>query len=221
MLLGEVSSRPARTRLGASWDGMALDASYGSTETGTIGAACEHDRMHLLLAGHILEVRNDQGIQPALPGVTGELVTTTLNNFARPLIRYATGDVVSIEDGAACPCDIPLPTVAVHGRSAESIRVGNMTVSVLDLESVLYRIDGITGYLVQLRRPQGSAARLILERDVDFAGDPKMLCARASEAYAEVGIRWDQVISVGQLSVLAKAGGSQKNWKRTNVEWTD
>jgi phenylacetate-CoA ligase len=221
MLLGEVSTRPLRARLGAAWGAAAVDVSYGSTETGTIGASCEYDRMHLLLAGHIVELRDGRTVKPISPGASGELVTTTLNNFARPLIRFGTGDVVTIGDGGPCPCGLQLPTMTVQGRQTEEISVRGAQVSVQDLESVVYGFDGVTGYLIQLRKPDGRNARLVLERDVDFTGDADTMCVQVQERFSAAGVHWDQVIAVSQLSALTKSGGSQKNWKRTNIDWVD
>ncbi|WP_063770148.1 phenylacetate--CoA ligase family protein [Streptacidiphilus melanogenes] len=221
MLLGEVSTPALRSRLALEWDARALDASYGSTETGTIAASCEHDRLHVLLPGQFVELWDGERATPLEPGRSGELVTTTLNNFARPLLRYGTGDLVTADVGTDCRCGVALPTLTVHGRESDGISVHGVPVSVAEVESVVYQEPGVTGYLIQLVRPEGHRARLVLERDVDFDGDEQALCDDVRERFAGHGLLWDQVVLVGQLPTLTKAGGSQKNWKRTNVQWVE
>lgn len=221
MLLGEVSTPPLRERLAREWQAAALNASYGSTETGTVAACCEEDRLHLLAHSHIAELLTDDGPLEAAPGRTGELVVTPLNNHARPLLRYRTGDIVTVEAGQGCPCGLPLPVLTVHGRSTEGISVAGTEVTVETLERIVYTTPGVTGYLVQLKRPDGTAARLVLERDVDFAEDEDSLLDAVRARSSALGIDWTQVVLVSQLPQTTKAGGSQKNWKRTNTQWMD
>jgi len=80
--------------------------------------------------------------------------------------------------------------------------------------SVVYQDHRLTGYLIQLR---GDAARLIMERDVDVTERDTELAAAARERFDAAGITWDAIAVVSQLPATTKAGGSQKNWKRTNV----
>jgi phenylacetate-CoA ligase len=209
-----VSLAAQRRKLGLDWGADVLDASYGSTETGTIAATCEHGRLHLLQHGHLLEVRDGDTVRPLEPGVSGELVTTTLNNFARPLLRYATGDVVEVSR-RPCPCGLSLPTVRVRGRGVDGLTLRGSALSEHLLGSIVYEDPRLTGYLVQLREG-GDAARLVLERDVDVADDADIveLARRRSE---RAGVRWDDVVVVSQLPATSKSGGSQKSWKRTNV----
>ncbi|MGC4805380.1 phenylacetate--CoA ligase family protein [Micromonospora sp. DT233] len=219
MLLGEVSTSALRARLAEQWQAEALDVSYGSTETGTIAASCPLDRLHLLAHGFAAEILEDGRLWAAEPGRSGELVVTTLNNYARPLVRYSTGDLVSVGD---CPCGLGLPVLTVHGRAADQIVVAGVEISAGQVEDVVYGTAGVTGYLVQLKRSDPTAARLVLERDVDFSQSTDAVCASVSERFAAgLGVQLTQVVMVDQLPQTTKAGGSQKNWKRTNVQWVD
>ncbi|MFJ9577552.1 phenylacetate--CoA ligase family protein [Streptomyces sp. NPDC101191] len=226
MLLGEVSTPPLRARLAEQWGARVLDASYGSTETGTIAAACEHDRLHVLEHSHVAEVAEPGGEPvPAAPGAHGELVVTPLNNHARPLLRYGTGDLVTVGDGAGCDCGVALPVLTVHGRDTDGVALGGTRLTAEAVERIVYTTPGVTGYLMQLKSSDPGAGRLLLERDVDFDSavgtDPDELCRAVSERFAADGVRWTAVALVGQLPQTTKAGGSQKNWKRTNVQWVD
>jgi phenylacetate-coenzyme A ligase PaaK-like adenylate-forming protein len=215
MLLGEVSLPGQRRKLAADWGADVLDASYGSTETGTIAATCERGGLHLLLSGHVVELRTGDAVHPVAPGASGELVDTPLNNFARPLLRYGTGDVVDVP-AEPCPCGLPLPTVRVHGRSADGVSLRGVPLSEHLVGSIVYDDPRLTGYLVQLRA-DGSRGRLVLEKDVDFGGADGDLVAGVAQRSARAGVEWDDVVVVAQLPPASKSGGSQKSWKRTNV----
>jgi phenylacetate-CoA ligase len=216
LLLGEVSLPGQRRRLASDWAADVLDASYGSTETGTIAATCERGGMHLLPHSHILELRDTAGgVGPALPGSTGELIDTTLNNYARPLLRYGTGDWVDVRT-AECGCGLPLPTLRVHGRGAERVEFGGAELTEHLVGSVVYDDPRLTGYLIQLRA-DGAGGRLVLEKDVDVTSADDELTTAAAKRFAQVGVVWDDVVVVSQLPASSKSGGSQKNWKRTNV----
>lgn len=223
LLLGEVSLAAQRRKLGRDWNAHVLDASYGSTETGTMAAACEHGALHLLTAGHVFEVRDGAETRPLTidrtggqgGGQGGELVTTTLNNHARPLLRYATGDLVQVGDPATCPCGLSLPTVQVQGRGDDGIVWRGQSLTEHSLGTVVYEDPRLTGYLVQLRA-DGSQGRLVLEKDVEVLADDD-IAAAARRRCAAVGLEWDDIVVVSQLPVTNKSGGSQKSWKRTNV----
>jgi phenylacetate-CoA ligase len=214
LLLGEVSLEAQRRKLALDWKADVLDGSYGSTETGTIAATCERGRLHSLLPGHLLEVRDADGVHPLAPGSSGELVTTTLNNYARPLLRYGTGDIVDVA-AEPCGCGLSLPTVRVRGRSVDGVTLRGRALTEDLVGPIVYEDARLTGYLVQLR-DGGAAARLVLERDVDAHGDAD-IAAGVRERSVAAGLRWDDVVVVSQLPATSKSGGSQKSWKRTNV----
>ena len=59
--------------------------------------------------------------RPAVPGETGEIVSTGFVNPVMPLIRWRTGDVATAGD-AGCPCGRTSPTVrAILGREDDVI----------------------------------------------------------------------------------------------------
>jgi phenylacetate-CoA ligase len=88
---------------------------YGQAERVAAIGTCEYGRYHVL---------TDYSVVSLLAKESGtlevcELVGTTLNNDAMPLVRYRTGDtVIPDTDGAApCPCGRVFPTIrAVVGR---------------------------------------------------------------------------------------------------------
>ena len=66
---------------------------YGSREAGNIACECpEQDGLHVAEDGVFVEIIDDQG-NPCKPGQPGEIVVTSLINYAMPLIRYRIGDI--------------------------------------------------------------------------------------------------------------------------------
>lgn len=215
MLLGEVSTAELRGMVGRWWDASVLDASYGSTESGTLAACCAHDRLHLLPGANYFEVQTGQEIYPAAPGRGGVLIATPLNNDARPLLRLEMGDEVSL--AGACPCGSTIPTVTVHGRQSDATAIKGVQVMTRDVEGVVYGTAEVMGYLIETD-DRGSQARLLLERvpradRADEAATAELVQFRTHQA---VGFRWDKVQFVNRLGITTKSGGSQKSWKRSN-----
>ena len=103
--------------LSTVWNCTVLDH-YGLTETAYGGAVeCSaHDGYHLRLLDIVVEIVDFCGDEPLSPGETGEVVITTLEREAMPLIRYRTGDVACLLPGP-CACGSPLPRLGpVQGR---------------------------------------------------------------------------------------------------------
>lgn len=100
---------------------------YASGELGLIGAECaRHDGMHVAMEAMIVEllVRHDDGtVRTAHPGETGEVVVTDLHDFARPVIRYATGELAVAEAEVRCSCGRGLVKLTpVEGQLSDAVR---------------------------------------------------------------------------------------------------
>ena len=91
---------------------------YGSREFGGgLAYECEyHTGHHVVAECLIVEIVKDG--RPAVPGEVGEVLITSLNNFAAPLIRYRLGDLaVQIDNSELCACGRGLPQIGdIQGR---------------------------------------------------------------------------------------------------------
>ncbi len=82
---------------------------YSSAECGLIASDCP--------VGNVMHVQSelcrveilDRNNKPARTGAWGRLIVTPLYNFATPLIRYDTGDLVRA--AAPCSCGRNHPTI--------------------------------------------------------------------------------------------------------------
>lgn len=90
---------------------------YGSREFSGIAYECaDGSGHHVQWESYIVEVLKDG--RPALPGETGEIVITDLNNFSVPLIRYRIGDLGVAMVDAACSCGRASPRIGeIVGRT--------------------------------------------------------------------------------------------------------
>jgi len=97
---------------------------YGLREFGSWSAQSCHakpDHFHVNTELVIFEVVRPDGA-PCAPGEKGRLVLTDLRNFARPFIRYDTGDLATAAAGG-CDCGRGLPLLGeIDGRSLECLR---------------------------------------------------------------------------------------------------
>lgn len=220
MLLGEVSTPELRAMTGSWWNARAYDASYGSTESGTLAACCEQDRLHLLRGANYFEIADEKGVAPAEAGRDGRLVVTPLNNDARPLLRLDMGDEVSLSGG--CPCGADAQVVTVHGRGGDGTEIKGSRVRTRDLEGVVYESRDVMGYLIEVVE-DGTWARLLLERDpgTDRDAEPAKNDLIQRRTDERLGFRWDEIRFVNRLPATTKSGGSQKSWKRSNFRVVD
>jgi len=95
--------------------GVPVYDSYGLREGGLIGHECESQNMHCVDEQLILETI-DPGTHAPING-EGELVLTNLVGHAFPIIRYRTGDIVSLSKNP-CSCGRTLSSIQISGGRA-------------------------------------------------------------------------------------------------------
>lgn len=93
---------------------------YGSREVGDIACECEaHQGLHVCPLTHYVEILREDGTSTP-PGEIGEVVVTSLINYAMPLIRYRIGDMAAWTDHN-CSCGRRWPLLKeVTGRTADT-----------------------------------------------------------------------------------------------------
>lgn len=93
---------------------------YGSREVAGIACECEvHEGLHVSPLTHYVEIIREDG-SPAAPGEVGEVVVTSLVNYAMPLIRYRIGDMAVWADWK-CSCGRNWPLLKeVKGRVTDT-----------------------------------------------------------------------------------------------------
>jgi phenylacetate-CoA ligase len=125
---------------------------YGTTEAGgpVVAVSCPYshadDEMHLINEDTILtEILDPQTLDPVAPGEVGEIVVTTLDKEASPVVRWRTRDLVRLSNRPYdCPCGRRgLPRIGrIIGRSDDMLKVRGAMVFPSQIEDVIAATDG-------------------------------------------------------------------------------
>ena len=112
--IGESVTGHARNLIQQAWQAKVVDI-YTCEEGGYLALQCPaSDNYHVQAENVLLEIVDAAG-RPCPPGETGQVLITTLHNYATPLIRYEIGDMA--EFGDLCACGRGLPVIRrIHGR---------------------------------------------------------------------------------------------------------
>jgi len=136
---------------------------YATREAGGIAHECDHRAgMHVNIENILIEVV--EAGRPCAVGTVGDLLVTTLNNRAMPLIRYRIGDRGMLL-GRACPCGRGLPLMQVaEGRISDHLQAPSGRRVVGTLFPHLFKDYGaiLLGQAVQ-ERPDRVRVDLVLE----------------------------------------------------------
>ena len=115
---------PNRKRLIEEYFQAPIINRYGLREFGSWSAqSCREspDQFHINTELVVCEILRPDGT-PCAPGERGRVVLTDLHNFARPFIRYDTGDL-AVAGAGKCACGRGFPLLgAIEGRSLECLR---------------------------------------------------------------------------------------------------
>ena len=127
---------------------------YGLSEMGGPGVALEcpeQNGLHLREDHYLAEIIDPDTLEPLPPGAQGELVLTTLNRQANPLLRYRTRDLTTLID-EPCPCGRAHRRLRrIAGRTDDMFIVRGCNIYPMQIERVLMDLDEVgTDYLVTL-----------------------------------------------------------------------
>lgn len=132
------------------WKGIKLYSTYASTEMSTTFTECEYQQ-----GGHhhpeliITEVLDDAGNRVG-ENESGELTITTLGVEAMPLIRFRTGDIVTMHTGT-CACGRNTARVSpVLGRKQQMIKYKGTTLYPPVLMDLLTNFEEIENYIIEI-----------------------------------------------------------------------
>ena len=96
---------------------------YGQSECVILAGECEYnDAYHAFPLYGVLELIDQSGNLIRSPGIEGEIVGTSLNNYAMPFLRYRTGDRGIYDKFERCACGREFQRLKnITGRSQDCV----------------------------------------------------------------------------------------------------
>ncbi|WP_353684841.1 phenylacetate--CoA ligase [Thermodesulfovibrio sp. 3907-1M] len=143
---------------------------YGLTEMNGpgVGFECPYkDGLHIWEDNFLMEIINPETGEPLPDGEIGELVLTTLNREAMPLIRYRTRDLTRIIS-EPCRCGRTHRRISrILGRSDDMFIVKGVNIFPQQIEQVLMGIKGVAqNYQIVLESYDEMVVRVEIDREL-------------------------------------------------------
>ena len=128
--------------------------SFGMSEMCGPGVAFEckeQNGLHFWEDYYIVEIVDPETLEPVPDGEIGELILTTINREAMPLIRYRTRDLTRVL-GRTCPCGRNhIRLDRMKGRSDDMMVLRGVNIFPIQIEKILMKFKELTtNYLITL-----------------------------------------------------------------------
>ena len=117
-----------------------------------VGFECkEQNGLHFWEDYYIVEIVDPETLEPVPDGEIGELVLTTINREAMPLLRYRTRDLTRVL-GYDCPCGRKHIRIdRMKGRSDDRMVLRGVNIFPIQIENILMQFKELsTDYLITL-----------------------------------------------------------------------
>jgi len=161
--------------------GIDVYNSYGLSEMNGPGVAFEcvyKQDMHIWEDAYLVEMAEKGSDREVGEGEEGELVMTTLQRQATPLLRYRTGDLTTMI-AEPCPCGRTHRRISrIKGRADDMLIINGVNIYPSQIESVIMQVPEVgTNYQIVIEK-DGSLDRLTVRTEIYskmFTGDIKAL----------------------------------------------
>jgi len=162
--------------------GIKAMEAYGLTELGGPGVAfdCkEQNGLHINEDHYLAEIVDPATMEPLPLGEKGELIFTSLQRRAMPMIRYRTKDITSLSR-ETCSCGRTfLKMQKVFGRTDDMLIISGVNVFPSQIESLLLDLDEVEPQYRLIVRKKGYLDQLVVQvegkQEVYAAGKEKQL----------------------------------------------
>jgi len=184
-----------------SFDIIGMTELYGP---GTGLECMAHDGIHYWADLYIMEILDPETLEPVAPGEVGEMVVTSLQKEASPLIRYRTRDLTRLLPGE-CACGVKMPRVdKILGRSDDMFIFRGVNIYPGQIGSVLEGFTDLSAeYQISLTRRDGldhMAVRVECAPESDAASCEHLSKAVANEIRKHILVRSDvTILGPGEL----------------------
>lgn len=203
-----VTERPTKQQTKAlkadfGYDKVMID--YGATEFPGFSVQCRsHPDMHHIWSDyHLVESVDSKSLETLPPGKRGELVVTTLQREAFPLIRYLSSDVTKFVGYDDCDCGLNQPKVSAKiDRKDFMVKVKGTAIFPSTLEYILEEYDQLTGrsqIVVDKRTPRQEAVLKVETKDEISKSTQQILRQRIrKEIKSRIGVTIDDIVFVSE-----------------------
>lgn len=189
---------PMRQEIEERMDIKAMEA-YGLTELGGPGVSfdCEvQDGLHVNEDHYLAEIVDPTTLEPVPFGEKGELIFTSLQRRAMPMIRYRTKDITRLRR-ETCGCGRTLVKMdKLSGRSDDMLIISGVNVFPSQVEALLLDIDEVEPQYVLVIRKKGYLDQLLVKveakKEVYEAGAEKR-----SEVEAKIAGHIKEMMGIG------------------------
>ena len=194
--------------------------SFGMSEMCGPGVAFEcreQNGLHIWEDYYIVEIVDPETLRPVPDGEVGELVLTTLNREAMPLLRYRTRDLTRLLPGE-CPCGRHHKRLdRMKGRSDDMMILKGVNIFPIQIETILLQFEELTSnYLITLEtRESNDEMTVEVELGQLFTDD----YGRLQELTREITRRLkDEILVTPRVKLLPKGSLPQSEGKAVRVK---
>jgi phenylacetate-CoA ligase len=178
---------------------------YGATEFPGFSVNCAKDENthHVWADYYFVDLVDPETHEPVEEGEIGELVITSLQREAFPLIRYLSRDITRYIGFGKCDCGLSHPKISAEiDREDSMTKIRGVTVFPSHVEFLLSKFPELTGkcqIIVDKRTPKHDTS-VRVETSTNIASSSERLLKEAitSEVKNRVGITFNEVIFVPQ-----------------------
>lgn len=194
--------------------------SFGMSEMNGPGVAfecTEQNGLHIWEDYVIVEIVDPVTLEPVPAGETGELVLTTINREAMPLLRYRTRDLTRIIPGE-CPCGrTHVRLDRFKGRSDDMIILKGVNLFPIQIETVLMQFKELgSNYLITLETI-GNNDEMLIEVELSelFTDDYSVLQRLAKDITRQLK---DELLLTPKVKLVAKGSLPTTDGKAVRVK---
>lgn len=165
MLSGELCTPELTENLHSLWGARPYNSLYGSQEAFVIASTTPQGRLRPHLPNYVFEVVDPHSGAYVGPTGQGELVVTCLVDGVKPLIRYRTGDIVSLRDNGSANL-FDAFDIDVVGRVKDAVELNGRRFTAANIEAALmHNVRGCYGYQIIIGR-SGNADTIVAKLEM-------------------------------------------------------
>ena len=163
-----------------------------------------------------MEIVNPDTLEPVPEGEIGELVLTTINREAMPLLRYRTRDLTRILPGD-CPCGRHhIRLDRMKGRSDDMMILKGVNIFPIQIENILMQFKELgNDYLITLTNLEANDEMTVEVELNDFTDDYGFLQRLTKEITRQLK---DEILITPRVKLVPKGSLPKQEGKAVRVK---